>query len=194
MAKKIVNNKKTIRGNAHQELAGIHIYKDDHNHYVYYDVFTKNGYILNDIPKYKTYSQRFVLALMLGILTTSIIESAGPYIGLAIGSAVYILLEIKFRLFLKHLRMIPAFKRKARPPRLHTAASEDYKKIISKIVAFISISILLILLVITEKTVYTGILLYLVYAMSAGSLILAIFYMRALLFKKANPSLSETKK
>ena len=69
MANKAVNKKK--KGMSGEDLAGMHIYKDDHNRYVYYNVFDHVGYILNDIPKYKTYSSRFIVGLIGGILAYS---------------------------------------------------------------------------------------------------------------------------
>jgi len=187
MAKKTVNKKKNRMGQQGEEVAGFHIYKDDHNRYVYYDVFSKNGYVLNDVQRYKTYSSRFIAGLLAGIIGASF--EIGIYLSIILGVVVYAVLEFKFRSFLKKQTMVPNFKRKERPPRLLTAASEDTKKIYSKIGAYLAMSILLVLLVYTEPD-YEEYIKYLCIALSVGSLCMAIFQVRALFFKKANPTLS----
>ena len=48
MAKKELSKKEQLKQNRKklaEELSGMHIYKDNHNRYVYYDIFTKNGYV-----------------------------------------------------------------------------------------------------------------------------------------------------
>ena len=91
MANKAVNKKK--KGMSGEDLAGMHIYKDDHNRYVYYNVFDHVGYILNDIPKYKTYSSRFIVGLIGGILAYSF--DLGALLSIIIGVAAYALMEGK---------------------------------------------------------------------------------------------------
>lgn len=188
MAKKTVNTKNKKK-TATEELAGVHIYKDDHNRYVYYNVFDHNGYVLNDIQKYKTYSSRFIVGLIGGILAYSF--DLGAVLSVIIGLAAYILMEIKFRMFLKKQSMLPNFKRKERPPRLVTAASEETKKIYMKIVAYIAFGVLIIILPFSEPTRYDDIMKYACIIIGIASIGVAIFQVRALFFKKANPSLNK---
>ena len=43
-------------------VSGWHVYKDERGRAVYYDVFSKNGYILaNNEDRYKQFSMRFVM-------------------------------------------------------------------------------------------------------------------------------------
>lgn len=188
MANKAIDkNKKNMKG---EELAGFHIYKDDHNRYVYYNVFNHVGYVLNDIPKYKTYSSRFLIGLVAGIIAFSF--DLSEILSILIGVAAYVFMEVKFRLFLRNQTQIPNFKRKERPPRLVTAASEETKKIYMKIVAYLLFGILIIILPYTEDHFNTisKFLCILVGVLAIG---ISLFQVRALFYKKANPSLSVKK-
>lgn len=190
MAKKAVNTKNKKK-TATEELAGIHIYKDDHNRYVYYNVFDQSGYVLNDIQKYKTYSSRFIIGLISGIIAYSF--KLGAILSIIIGIAAYLFMEVKFRMFLKKQSIIPNFKRKERPPRLVTAASEETKKIYMKIVAYIAFGVLIIILPFSEPGTYDDIMKYCCIAVGIASLGVALFQVRALFFKKANPTLADKK-
>lgn len=190
MAKKTKNKKMNRMGQQREELAGLHIYKDEHNRYVYYDVFSKNGYVLNDVQTYKTYSSRFIAGLIAGIIGASF--EIGIYLSVILAIVVYGIMEFKFRSFLKKQTMVPNFKRKERPPRLLTAASDNTKKIYSKIGAYLAMSILLVLLVYTEPN-YEAYIKYLCIGLSFASLCMAIFQIRALFFKRATPTLSDKK-
>ena len=180
MANKAVNKKK--KGMSGEDLAGMHIYKDDHNRYVYYNVFDHVGYILNDIPKYKTYSSRFIVGLIGGILAYSF----------DFGVAAYALMEVKFRLFLKKQTQIPNFKPKERPLRLLTAASEETKKIYMKIAAYLLFGILIILLPFSEGG-YDDLMKAMCIALGILAIGVSLFQVRALFYKKANPSLTDKK-
>ena len=71
MAKKELSKKEQLKQNRKklaEELSGMHIYKDNHNRYVYYDIFTKNGYVISNVPSYRNYANRFILAAVVGIL------------------------------------------------------------------------------------------------------------------------------
>ena len=188
MANKAVNKKK--KGMSGEDLAGMHIYKDDHNRYVYYNVFDHVGYILNDIPKYKTYSSRFIVGLIGGILAYSF--DLGALLSIIIGVAAYALMEVKFRLFLKKQTQIPNFKPKERPLRLLTAASEETKKIYMKIAAYLLFGILIILLPFSEGG-YDDLLKAMCIALGILAIGVSLFQVRALFYKKANPSLTDKK-
>ena len=50
-----------LKGN----VSGWHVYKDERGRAVYYDVFSKTGYILaNNEERYKQFSMRFVMGLI----------------------------------------------------------------------------------------------------------------------------------
>ena len=146
MANKAVNKKK--KGMNGEELAGMHIYKDDHNRYVYYNVFDHVGYILNDIPKYKTYSSRFIVGLIGGILAYSF--DLGALLSIIIGVVAYALMEVKFRLFLK----------KQTP--FSEGGYDDLMKAMCIALGILAIGV-------------------------------SLFQVRALFYKKANPSLTDKK-
>ncbi|MEG0329438.1 MAG: hypothetical protein RR537_04965 [Longicatena sp.] len=185
MVKKVVQNKKG-KTNPNDSLAGIHIYKDAHDRPVYYDVFSHNGYVINNIQNYKNYSSRFVVGLLLGILCYSF--KLGLILSVIIALGAYIFLEVKFRMFLNKQTMMPNFKPKARPSRLETAANDEVNKIYMKIVAYFLMSVLIIILPFTEPSqyeMYMKVLCILIGIISAG---IAIFQIRVLFYKKANTS------
>lgn len=184
MANKTANKKK--KGPIREELAGMHIYKDDHNRYVYYDVFTHVGYILNDIQKYKGHSSRFIVALIIGILAYSFDLHAMISIGIAL--VAYLFMEVRFRMFLKKQSKILNFKPKQRPPRLLTAASEETKRIYMKIVAYLLFGILIILLPFSEDG-YDDFVKGLCVVIGIVAIGVSLFHVRALFYKKAHPSL-----
>lgn len=188
MAKKAVKNNKNKMNR--EELSGFNIYKDDHNRYVYYNVFNHVGYVLSDIQKYKSYSSRFIVGLLAALLSYSF--DLGITISIILGIAAYVFMEVKFRLFLRTQTQIPNFKRNQRPPRLITAASEETSKIYMKIVAYLLFGILIIYLPFTEDH-YQMIVKVLCIIVGIAAIGVSLFQVRALFYKKVNPSLSVKK-
>lgn len=188
MAKKAIKNNKNKMNR--EELAGVNIYKDDHNRYVYYNVFNHVGYVLSDIQKYKTYSSRFIIGLLAGILAYSF--DLGVILSLLIGIAAYAFMEVKFRFFLKTQTQMPNFKRKKRPPRLITAASVETNKIYMKIFAYLLFGILIIYLPFSEEN-YSMLVKVLCIVIGIAAIGVSLFQVRALFYKKANPSLTTEK-
>lgn len=124
-------------------LSGLHIYKDDHNRNVYYDVFSKHGYIINDIQTYRLCSNRFIIGLVGGAL----IYTFGMefWIGILVGLAVYAVMEIKFRSFLKRQSIILNFSPKTKISALEQFAFEDRKKLMLKMVLVYLFAILIVI-------------------------------------------------
>lgn len=191
MAKKTVDKKtarKQARQKASEELAGIHIYKDDHNRYVYYDVFSHSGYVINNVQSYRGYANRFMLALVAGVLLyTFDLGTWKPFIAIGAALLIYIIMEIKFRSFLKRQTLILNFQPKERPPRVLTAASEEKKKLILKIILFLAFSILIIVLPFVSTTqqydIYMKVACVLI---GIGALGICIFHIYALFYKNKN--------
>lgn len=186
MAKKTVNKKKGKR--VSEELAGMHIYKDDHDRYVYYDVFSHSGYVINNIQSYKGYSNRFMLGLVAGVLIYTF--DLGPWKPLlAIGAAliIYAIMEFKFRQFLKKQTLILNFQPKERPPRVLTAASETKKKIILKIILLMLFAGLIIALpFVPSKQEYDIFMKVACVAIGIGAAGLSIFHVYVLSYKSKN--------
>lgn len=181
MAKKEVNKKKKKR--VAEELAGIHIYKDDHNRYVYYDIFSKVGYVISNPQSYKAYSNRFILGVIAAILVYTF--ELGPWLAIGAGILAYGLMEFKFRSFLKKQTMLMNFQPKKRTPKIIMAASDKKGKILLRIVLFLAFAILIVLLAFVEEK-------YDIYMKAAcilvgiGALYMSIFNVYALIYKNKN--------
>ena len=142
MAKKELSKKEQLKQNRKklaEELSGMHIYKDNHNRYVYYDIFTKNGYVISNVPSYRNYANRFILAAVVGILVYTF-DFGKWTLPFALGAA------------LRHQTLIMNFQPKERPPRILTAASSEGKKIVLKIVLYIVFAGLIIALPFADKS------------------------------------------
>lgn len=94
-----------LKGN----VSGWHVYKDERGRAVYYDVFSKTGYILaNNEDRYKQFSMRFVLGAIGFILM--LMFDMPIWLCVLAGVAVYGFLEFRFRRFLKNLVRVENFK------------------------------------------------------------------------------------
>lgn len=182
MAKKTIDKKKA-RQKVSEELAGFHIYKDDHNRYVYYDVFSHNGYVLNNTQSYKAYSNRFILGLVAGILIYTF--ELGVIISILGGVLIYAVMEFKFRSFLKKQTMLINFQPKKRTPRIIVAASDKKNKIILRIVLFFVFAVLIIVLAFMEKE-YDMIMKGACIAVGIGAFYMSLFNAYAYIYKKKN--------
>lgn len=185
MKNKNVNKKKTKK-NAAEELAGIHIYKDDHNRYVYYDIFSKCGYVINNVQSYKVLANRFMFGLVSGVLVATF--DLGQYtlwLSLGLGIAIYLFMEFKFRSYLKRQTMLMNFQPKQRPPRVLTAAGDETKRIYLKIALYFAFAILIIIMAFMEQKYDLWIKIACV-LVGIGAGALAIFNIYALSYKKKN--------
>lgn len=96
-----------------KELRGLNIYNDKKGRTVYYDWFTKNGYVIppNKYDNYTNYSIRFVVSVLVGFLSALFLKD-NYLAGIAIGASTYIAYTFVFRRrFLNSLTIIPDFKR-----------------------------------------------------------------------------------
>ena len=82
------------KGNKYQKddklkLGGIHIYEDSHGRAVYYDVFIKCGYVLDDREQaYRPYAMRFVIGIFAAVLTICLSFLYGCVLGLVLSHMV----------------------------------------------------------------------------------------------------------
>ena len=178
MAKKTVDKKKSKR--APEELAGMHIYKDDHNRYVYYDVFSHVGYVINNTQSFKAYSNRFILGLIAGILVYTF--DLGYLLAVGAGLLAYGFMEFKFRSFLKKQTMLMNFVPKKRTPRIIMAASDKKGKILLRIVLFLAFAVLIVLLAFVEEK-YDIIMKAACVVVGIGALYMSLFNVYALIYK-----------
>lgn len=134
-------------------ISGRNIYLDQHGQTVYYDPFTKKGYIIDKKieNKFFIYKNRFVLILMAIILFSEYFPSWKH--ATITGVAIYLLAEILFRFkFLRSLRQTTKFSRETRQTMLKSIiASKDQKRTVLRIILYLAFSILIVLNAITIK-------------------------------------------
>ena len=124
-----------LKGN----VSGWHVYKDERGRAVYYDVFSKTGYILaNNEDRYKQFSMRFVMGAIGFILM--LMFDMPIWLCVLAGVAVYGFLEFRFRRFLKNLVRIENFKCNEKMKSEASIKTLDTNKIIFENGSIISIS------------------------------------------------------
>lgn len=172
--------KKTIKNQPDKAVGGIHVYQDDHNRNVYYNIFDKKAYVLSGHEKeFRTYSQRFVFGLI-AIILTYLFEIPLLFCGI-IGIITYALLEIKFRKFLKKLPQFTGFVPSKRTSIVQKELSLNINKIILKAILTFILGILLI--VNAQISGYTGAILYLNWLLSALAFMMCIVEIRVVFLK-----------
>lgn len=128
-------------------LSGNNIYLDMYGDKVYYNIFDKNGYIISKQVEqkfrlfYYRYSVIFIVMILLGDYFNSLQNT------LLVGSAAIVLVELYFRLFfLNKLKVIKNFKREHKTSILEsTINSKEKEKTLMKAVAYILLSVLIII-------------------------------------------------
>ena len=129
-------------------LSGMHIYKDNKNRSIYYDVLTKKAYVITnaDVKSYSIYAQRFFIALALAVLIMALtyedhsnLMIFGPLVALV----VYGLMEWRFRVFLNTCNQIPV-KLEQWVGREQLSAQEPKSRLITKTVLLIALAVLII--------------------------------------------------
>lgn len=128
-------------------LSGNNIYLDMYGEKVYYNIFDKNGYIISKQVEqkfrlfYYRYSVIFIVMILLGDYFNSLQNT------LLVGGGVIVLVELYFRLFfLKKLKVIKDFKRERKTSILEsTINSKEKEKTMMKAIAYVLLSILIIM-------------------------------------------------
>lgn len=87
-------------------LVGLHIYNDDRGRYIFYNIFDKRAYWINDDTDFKKYSVfqiRLPLAIALGFIIVMLLDKVA--FGIITGILVYILMSVYF-----YVKFIPSLK------------------------------------------------------------------------------------
>lgn len=125
------------------KLGGMHIYVDQHGRAIYYDVLTKIGYVMDDYENaYRPYSMRFVIGIFAAVVIYMF--EMPLWLCIVLGIAAYGFMEIKFRLFLRKLPQLLDFKPEKRASMVDTAANDDMKKLLTKLVLYILLAVLIV--------------------------------------------------
>ena len=163
-------------------LNGLMLYHDKKNS-VYYDIFTRNGYILTNAEarKYLLYSARYTFAIMAGCIIFYITNDLKLSALLTLIATV--IMELLFRFtFIYKLPVIENYKRPRKPGYIQqTAENDSYFKIILLIVC----GILFALMIATNAKLsdYDLLTTILSYVVTYGSLFIAVLNIVALIKK-----------
>lgn len=169
-----------FKKNEKLKIGGMHIYVDHRGRAIYYDVITKIGYVMDDYENaYRPYAMRFVIGIFAAVMMSMFVLPMWMC-GL-IGFAAYGFMEVKFRLFLKKLPQLLDFKPEKRAGMVDTAANEEPKKIIAKLVLYMLLAVLIIINAYDQK--YDGVMLAANWLIAAFGAYFAIIQIMALLKK-----------
>lgn len=180
MAKK---GKKTLANEQPIKVGGINVFQDEKGRSVYFNRFNKTGYVLTDHEKaYRPFALRFFLGIFASIL--AYMFDLPLLISAIIGVALYIIMEIRFRLFLKDLPQLINFKPVKRQSRLEAEKAEDVKKLFLKTFLYAALGGLLLANAILEG--YADAILYANVAIAIFGFIMALIEVRAIIVKLKN--------
>lgn len=164
MARKVIDAK---------SLTGLFIDQDPKRGCIFYDIFTKKGYIITnqDVKTYNIYSLSLPIGIMAAYVLT-IINVEFKYAAL-IGLVVYLFLKVLFRFkFIYTLPEIPDYKRKNKESFI-TSMAKKYSPARLGILFALLVAIAVLTSVNAIQANYEGINLYLNYGLSACVLVVA---------------------
>ena len=137
-------------------LSGFFIYRNKYNQNVYYDIFTKNAYIISkdDEKQYNLYSSRLPMSIVLSVFLI-LVFNISPYIGIAAGAVAYVFFTNMFhKNFLGKLPIDSKFVRYKRENPFVTIAKETS---LGKMIILIIVPVIIIVLtIINIKTAEMG--------------------------------------
>lgn len=140
------------------KVTGFNIYKDKKNRDVYYDVFTKEGYVItpNEVTKLNFYQKRFIIPVIIFALTYTI-DLFGFKFGIVGAGAAsllsFVCIEYFFRFrFLKSMITLPNFVPNKKEDYFHQlATSSPLSSLIIKGILYIALGVLLIVFGLQES-------------------------------------------
>lgn len=166
--RRVTNTKK----DDHQKVTGIHVYYDTKDRPIYFDVFTKTGYLIKDVEKtYNFYSMRFAIGIIGAIISYAF--SLPLTFCAGIGIVLYLFMEFQFRRFLKNLTAFKNFVPQKKVGRIEAETTLESNKIALKGFLFLVLAVLLVLNCIQEQ--YTGIIMGINYLLALAAVGMALF-------------------
>ena len=161
-----------------QHLQGLNIYQDEKGRDIYYDRFiTKKAYLVppHQAHRFNLFQFRYTLPIIIFILLSTWI---GSILALLIAAAVFIFLEVLFRVrFLPQLSIAKRFKPTPKEPFLKRLERNDPKnKLFLKAGLFAAFAILLVLNV-HYSNIDDSFSILAQYILSVGSLIMSGLYL-----------------
>ena len=166
-------------------LVGLHVYTDERGRYVFYNIFDKKGYWINDDDEYKKYTiyqSRLPLAIIIGFIVTSVLNRF--WLGIGLGIFIYVGMTFMFyKNFVPSLKVISGFK-KPENSSLITRIVEPLSqaRIITASILCLAMSILLCVNV--QMSDFDELTAILNYALSAIVLVFSIIFLVAFYRKR----------
>lgn len=155
-----------------QKVSGINVFYDAKDRPIYFDRFSKNGYLIKDVEKtYNFYSMRFAIGIIGAIISYAFNLSIAVCIG--IGVVLYVFMEFQFRRFLRNLTIYKDFKPEKKIGRIVAEMGMETNKIALKGFLFLVLAVLLVLNCLEEQ--YTGVAMIINYILAAAALLYALF-------------------
>ncbi|MDO5331989.1 MAG: hypothetical protein Q4E99_04845 [Bacillota bacterium] len=156
------------------DINGMFIYHDPKKGCIFYDIFTKKGYILTnaDAKTYSIYSLSVPIGIMAGYVLT--LFNLPFYICAIVGVCVYLLLKVIFRF--KFIYSLPEIENYQRPIKesLVSSLSKKYSSTRLIILALLLVAISIATMVNAKISNYTGIDFYLNVVLAVGIFVVAI--------------------
>ena len=162
------------RGYNTSTVKGMNIYYDDKNRSIYYDRFTKQGYLIQDknSREYYMYQNRYMFVAIAVILASGFISDF--WICLSAGICALVVFEYMFRMkFLKSLSVVGGFVPNRKSGLVQAATTpEEKNKLLLKAGLYLALSILLVVNAMTNN--YEMWVIVMSYGLSVGAFCLAI--------------------
>lgn len=134
------------------KVTGFNIYKDKKNRDIYYDTFSKEGYVItpNDVSQLNFYQKRFILPVIIFALTYTIDLFGFKFGVMGAGAAAilsFVCVEYFFRFrFLKSMITIPNFVPNKQEDYFHqVATSAPFATLILKGLLYIALGVALVI-------------------------------------------------
>lgn len=169
------------------DLSGIFIYQDPKRGTIFYDIFSRKGYILtsSDVNTYTVYTAMFPLCVVLALLSIQIFH-IGYFAACLVFLALYILASVYFRAtFFYKLPVAKNFKPvKKESVFLYMARGYSRQRLIILSLLLLALTVLMPFYALQEH--YEGINLYACYIMALATLVGLIITVVSLIIKTKN--------
>ena len=169
------------------DLSGLFIYQDKRRGTVYYDIFSRKGYILtsSDVKTYLLYTAMLPICIIVAFIITSAANMT--YVSaFFIFIAMYLLAAIIFRITFFYKLPEATNWRPAKKENIFLSLARTYSK--QRLIVLIILLLLLTIImpIYAKMEGFTGINFYLTYFISALTAIAAIITFIALIMKSKN--------
>jgi len=168
------------------EVNGLFVYHTHKYKNVYYDIFTKNAYLIgrNDVQRFRLFSMRGVASLLVGFACFYYLK-INPIVSILLALAVYLIFYLLFRFtYLNTLYEIKDFERPESQNYIDSIASE-YSFLRIAVMILLAVVFVFLCIINIRNEGYTGTNRVLNILLAVVAAVFAVIYTLAL-FKKKN--------